>query len=206
MCASDQQNTIQAEDIATMQEYNDQQAQVFKENQALYATVSSVLQPILNAGPSQEGFSDAEKDNLNATAVEGTAENYAGAARAVNEQLAGEGGGMGLPTGQATQLKEETALSAAELESKQESEIKEQDYATGRQNFQNAEQGELEIAAGENPTAYSGAAVNSENAAGSEANAIASEDTSWENALIGAAGAVGEGWAGKEQVSDGTKR
>lgn len=195
MCATGAQDTVQQEDIATMQEYNAQQQQVFQENQALYATVNSVLQPILNAGPNQQGFSQPELNTLNSQAVEGTAENYAGAAKAVNEHLAAEGGGEGLPSGGQAQLQAEVATSAAGQESQQETQIQEANYQTGRENFLNAEQGELAIASGENPTAYSNAAVSAEGAAGNEANAIAQEDSSWENALIGAAGSVGEGWA-----------
>jgi hypothetical protein len=178
-----------------MQQYDQEQQQVFGENQALYASVNSVLQPILKAGPDQQGFSSAESNTLNAQAVEGTAENYAGAARAVGESLAGEGGGEELPTGGQAEMKAEIAQSAAGQESQQETQIQEANYQTGRENFQMAEQGELAIAAGENPTSYGNMATNSANAAGSEANAIAQEDSSWENALIGAAGSVGEGWA-----------
>ena len=114
--------------------------------------MSSVLDPILKAGPNQEGFSTAEENTLNSQAVEGTAENYAGAAKAVNEEMAGEGGGNApITTGGQTQLKEEVAQSAANTESGQETQIQEQNYQTGRENFLNAEQGEMAIAAGENP-------------------------------------------------------
>jgi hypothetical protein len=92
-------------------------------------------------------------------------------------------------------LKQEVANSAAEQESSEETQIQGADYQQGQQNFTNAEQGEMAIAAGEDPTAYSSAAVGAEGAAGSEANAIAQENTSWINAGIGAIGAIGGGWA-----------
>ena len=189
MCASEQQNQIQAEDIQQMQQYDAQQAKVFQENQALYATVNSVLQPILQAGPNQTGFSQTETNALNAQAVEGTAENYQNAARAVNENIAAEGG-EGLPTGAAEQLRQEVANSAAGQQSAEETQIQEANYQQGRQNFQNAEEGELAIASGENPVSYSQAATGQSNAAGNEANAIAQENTSWINAAIGAGGAI----------------
>jgi len=195
MCASGAQTTIQQEDIATMQEYDQQQKQIFGENQALYAAVNSVLQPILSKGPNQEGYSTPELNALNAQAVEGTAENYEQAAKAVNENLAEEGGGGGLPSGAAEELKSQVATSAAEEESRQETEITGANYQQGRVNFQNAEEGEMAIASGENPTQYSSAAIGAEGAAGTEANAVAAEDTSWLNSVLGAAGAVGEGWA-----------
>ena len=88
MCASGAQNTIQQEDIATMQQYDQQQAKQYANQTALYAQVKSVLDPILNAGPNQQGFSAAELNTLNAQAVEGTAENYSAAGKAVGEATA----------------------------------------------------------------------------------------------------------------------
>lgn len=198
MCATGAQKQVQAQDLATMQEYDQMMQKQYANQQDIYNMVNGVLQPILKAGPSQEGFSAAEKANLNATAVEGTAENYAGAAKAVNEQLAAEGGGnTAITSGAAAQLKAGVAQSAAEQQSKQESQIEEADYATGRQNFLNAEQGEMAVAAGENPLGYAGALNQSHEIAGNEANAIQQADTGWESAVIGAAGSIGATWAAK---------
>lgn len=193
MCgATGAQNDLQAEDLSTLQEYNDMMKTQYADQSAIYAKVSSVLDPILKAGPNQKGFSAGEENDLNAQAVGGTARNYAGAAKAVGEQTAAEGGGnVPITSGAATQLKEEVAESAAQSESNEETQIQEQNYATGRSNFENAEQGEMEIAAGENPLGYAGAVTNSEEAAGSEANAIAQENNSWYSAALGAAGSIG---------------
>ena len=196
MCASGAQDTIQQEDIQTMHDYNAQQAKQYANQTALYAQVKSVLDPIFNAGPNQQGMSPAELNTLNAQAVEGTAENYSAAGKAVGEATAAEGGGDNpLPSGAQTQLKQEVANSAAEQESSEETQIQGADYQQGQQNFTNAEQGEMAIAAGENPIGYASNAINAEGTAGSEANAIASENTSWVNAAIGAAGAIGGGIA-----------
>lgn len=183
---------MQAEDLATLQEYNQAFAQQYANQGAIYAKVSSVLDPILNAGPSQTGFSEGEENNLNAQAVAGTAQNYNAAAKAVGEETAAEGGGNSpLPSGAQTQLKQQVAESAAQTESGEETQIQEQNYATGRQNFLNAEEGEMAIAAGENPLGYASAVTSSENAAGNEANQIAQENNSWYNAALGAAGQIG---------------
>jgi hypothetical protein len=192
MCASGAQDTIQQEDIQTMQQYNQQQAQQYANQTALYAQVKSVLDPILNAGENQQGYSAAELNTLNAQAVEGTAENYSAAGKAAGEATAAEGGGSNpLPSGAQTQLKQEVANSAAQQESSEETQIQSADYAQGRSNFQNAEEGEMAIASGENPIGYASNAINAEGTAGSEANAIAQENTSWMNAAIGAAGSLG---------------
>jgi len=198
MCggATDAQTTVQDQDIETMKTYAEEQKQNYANQQDIYAKVSSVLDPILKAGANQEGFSGAEKNNLNAQAVEGTAQNYASAARAVNEQLASAGGGSSqLTTGAQAELKQQVASSAAQEQSKEETEITEENYKTGRENFQNAEQGELAIASGEDPVGYANAATGAANAAGNEANTIAAQGDAWENALIGAAGSIGAGFA-----------
>jgi hypothetical protein len=92
-------------------------------------------------------------------------------------------------------LKQQVANSAAQQESSEETQIQGADYQQGQQNFTNAEQGEMAIAAGENPIGYASNAINAEGTAGSEANAIAQENTSWINASIGAVGAIGAGAA-----------
>lgn len=198
MCgATGAQQQLQEEDIQTLQQYDQEQQTQYANQTALYAQVNSVLAPILKAGPNQQGFSTPELNDLNAQAVEGTAENYSAAAKAVNENLAAEGGGNApITTGGQAQLKQEVAEGAAQSESQQETQIQQADYQTGQQNFQNAEEGEMAVASGENPLGYANAVTSSENAAGNEANAVASEDNSWISAALGAAGAIGGGFAG----------
>ena len=196
MCASDTQNQIQSQDVQTMQDYDAQQAKQYANQTALYAQVKSVLDPILQAGPNQQGMSQAELNTLNGQAVEGTALNYSSAAKAMGENLAAEGGGNNpLPSGAQAQLQEEVANSAAAQESSEETQIQGANYQQGEQNFANAEQGEMAIAAGENPLGYTSAVNSADTAAGNEANAIAQENTSWINAGLGAIGAIGGGWA-----------
>jgi hypothetical protein len=193
MCgATSAQTQLQTEEMQTLQQYDSMMQTQYANQQGLYKQVNSVLQPILAAGPDQKGFSQDEENTLNAQAVEGTAENYAGASKAVNESIAAEGGGNeAITTGGAAELKGEIAASAAQTESGQETQIQEANYQAGQQNFQNAEQGEMAVASGENPLGYAGAVTNQENATSNTANEIAQEDNSWINAAIGAAGSIG---------------
>ena len=186
------QTAVQNEDIATMQQYDQEMQTQYANQTALYNSVNSVLQPILQKGPNQTGFTQGEVNNLDAQAVEGTATTYSQAAAAAGDQVAAEGGGSNpLPSGGQTQLKEQIAASAAQQESSQESQIQQADYSQGYSEFQNAEEGEMAIATGENPLGYA-SATNTANAnAGNEANTIAAQDTSWENAAIGAIGGIG---------------
>jgi hypothetical protein len=192
MCgATGAQQQLQSEEMQTLTEYDQLMQTQYANQQAIYGQVSSVLSPILAKGPNQQGFSTNEENVLNSQAVEGTAENYSEASKALNESEAAEGGGnVPITTGGQTQQKAELASSAASSESQQETQIQEANYAAGEQEFQEAEQGEMAIASGENPLGYAEVAEGQENATNSEANAIASEDNSWINAAIGAAGGV----------------
>jgi len=190
--ATSTQNNLQAEDMQTLKDYNSAFQQQYANQQGLFNGITSVLTPIFNKGPNQQGFSTAEENTLDSQAVEGTAENYAGAAKAVNEQIGAEGGGnTPLSTGGQTELKEEVAQSAANQESSEETQIQEQNYATGRENFQNAESGLMAVASGENPLGYEEGATSQANATGTVANQIASENNSWYSAAMGAVGSTG---------------
>lgn len=193
MCgATSAQNTLQTEQTQFYQQAQQEQSTVYGEDQDLLAKMESVYEPILNAGPNQKGFSQAEDNNLNTQAVEGTAENYSAAAKAVGEETGAAGGGdTYLPSGGATQLKEETANSAASQESSEESQIQQADYAQGYNEWQTAAEGLSGVASDLSPTAYSTAATNAGSAASTTANDIAQENNSWINAAIGAAGTIG---------------
>lgn len=197
MCASDDQDILQSEEMDTLQQYQSMMKTQYADQQGVYSQISKQLEPILAAGPDQTGMSAAEVSDLKSQAVGGTATNYAAASKALNESESAEGGGnVPITSGGQQELKEELASSAAGTESEQETQIEGEDYALGRQNFENAEQGEFAIASGENPLGYGGLVEGQEGTTNSEANAIASEDTSWINAAIGAAGAVGGAAAG----------
>lgn len=198
MCgASAEQNELSAEETQALKTSADMTAKQYAGQQAIYAPLISQFQSIFAKGPNQTGFSDAERQDLNATAVEGTAENYKAAATAVGENLATRGGGTNpLPTGAEAELKQEVANSAAENESAQESQIKQADYAAGRKNYGDATTGLLDIATGENPLGYENAENSTATVANDEANKIQEANNSWVNAALGAAGEIGGGFAG----------
>lgn len=195
MCATGGQQQLGAAETAAYQQAQTLTAQQYASQQAIYAPMVQKFQSIFDKGPSQTGFDAGELNTLNAQAVEGTAENYAGAAKAVGEATAAEGGGNNpLPTGAQTELKEDVADSAAREESGQETQIKEADYAQGFKNYEDSAGGLEAIAAGENPLGYENAESEAGNVANSEENAIASEDSGWESAVFGAAGKIGESY------------
>jgi hypothetical protein len=196
MCATNEQNQIEQEQHAAYTQALDLAQKQYGNQQEIFGQISDILQPILKAGPSQRGFSAGESNNLNSQAIEGTATNYKAAAQALGEQTAARGGGsLPLEGGPQIQQRERLATSAAESLSKQQDDILQADYDQGNKNWLEAVQGMGTIATGENPLGYATAATGSGTAAANEANQIASENNSWINAALGAAGSVGAGFA-----------
>src|SRR5271154_886341 len=140
MCGpTPQQVELQDEQISAYQQAQQLTQEQYSNYEAIAGPLTQQFQSIFNQGPNQKGFSAEEDATLNAQSVEGTAENYAGAAKAVNESQAAEGGGNNpLPTGAQSELKQELAQSAAGEESKEETGIQEADYAQGYQEWQNS--------------------------------------------------------------------
>lgn len=193
MCGpTTQQTELGNDQIEAYQQAQQLTQEQYADQQAIYGPMSAQFSSIFDKGPSQQGFSASETQNLDASAVAGTAQNYEQAAKATGESEAAEGGGTNpLPSGGQEQLKAETANSSAAQESTEENQINTANYAQGYSEWQNAGEGLQAIAAGDNPLGYEGAATSSGSAASSTANQIATEQNSWVNAALGAAGSIG---------------
>lgn len=184
-----QQTELGDAQLAAYKQAADLTSQQYENQQAIFGPLVTQFQSIYAKGPGQKGFSDEETADLNSQAVEGTAENYGNAARAVGETMAARGGGTNpLPSGVDSAVQANVATSAAQEESRQESQIEAADYSQGYSEWENAGQGLQSIAAGENPLGYESNETSSGSAASSTASEIASEDNSWLNATIGAVG------------------
>ena len=191
------QTQLQGEQLAAYQQAQQLTQEQYGNQQAIWGPMSQQFQTIFNQGPSQEGFSQSEENTLKAQTVEGTAENYSQAAKAVNENMAGESGSATLPTGAQEELKGQIATSASQEESREQTQVAEADYSQGYQDWLNAGQGLENIAAGESPTAYENAETGAGSAAGTTAEQIAQEENEWINPVVGAAGAVGSAVVGE---------
>lgn len=174
---------------------------VFGQQQALQQQIEGVFMPILKAGPSQMGFSQPELDVLGASAVEGTAETYRSAMKALQTKLAAQGGGNvpGL-TGAQAQLEEELTAGSAQEQSREQTQILESGYQQGYQEFTDATKAIAGVSDQLSPTAYMGGANQAGGAAATLAAQINAQQNSWINAAIGAAGEavgkVGSAYAG----------
>jgi hypothetical protein len=192
MCgATGAQTAIQSSQMQFMNQMMSEYGTVFGESQSILNSLSKTFEPILAAGPNQQGFSPAELASLETTATEGVGQNYANAAKALGEKQAAEGGGDAfIPSGAKSQLQEETATSAAQALSAEQEQITQANYATGRQNFYNAA-GILGGTASElNPATFANATTNAGSAAGTTANQIAQENNSWMGMVGGVLGGI----------------
>ena len=167
--------------------------QQFASQNAILNTLTTALNPIVSAGPNQRGYNDAERNNLNSQALQGTGQSYANASQALREQQAATGGGnVYLPSGVQSQQQAGLASSAANLESNQLLGIQQADYTQGHSDYENAI-GQLGGVAGQyNPTGYSNSANSAGSSAASEANAVQQANDAWAQNLTGlGAGAMG---------------
>lgn len=192
MCgASGQQTAIETQQANMLSELTADYKTQFAGFQQILAALSSPLEAIVAKGPDQEGFGTAEMNALETQATERTANDYANAARAVNEAGAAVGGGNELlPSGGQAQLREETANAGAKESADLKTGITEADFATGRQNFWNATSALGGVAGMENPVGFANAATGAGTAAASTATQIATEDNSWFAPVMGAVGGV----------------
>lgn len=191
--ATSQQNQIEASQQSFMTQAQQQASQVFGGASQVFSGLMATFAPTVAAGPSQQGFSPTELANLKSQAITQTGQSYRNAKQALGENLAASGGGnTGLPSGVAATEGTELAEAGANQTASQLGQITEANYATGRQNYQNAVQGELSATNVYNAAegALSGANSSGE-AASSTANQIATQDNSWVQGVTGALGAIG---------------
>ena len=196
MCdGTDAQKDLQNNQIDFYKQLMAQDKTAFGQDQNIFNRIYSTYAPILEAGPNQRGFSDAERNDMNTDAMESTAKNYAGATRAFRNQTAAMGGGNTyIPSGAAASNEADLAARAADTLSTGQRQIEQADYQTGRQNFLTATQALENQQAQLNPTGYAGAATGAGSAASKTAKDIADEGSSWYAPLIGAASGVASGY------------
>jgi hypothetical protein len=155
------------------------------------------LQPIVNAGPGQYGFTTAENNALNSAAINNGATAAHNAQVAANQQMvAANGGAADVPTGAEEELQQQGDVAAAQGESTALNNITQAGYAQGAQNYQNALSGEESVLGALNPNSYAGAATSGGNAATGAVNAETQADDGWMNMVGGALGGAGSVFAG----------
>lgn len=180
----------------------------FANQSAILSSLQKSLQPTVDAGPSQYGYSTGQTNNLNSTAIQGTAQQYQNAQKALQNQQAARGGGnLMLPSGVDAQNNASLAASGANQTSSELLGIQNAGYAQGNQNYTNAINQLGGVAGQYNPNGYAGSATSAGNSAGDTLNTIqkANAASSPWGAIGGLLGGVAGSFAGPFGASIGSK-
>ncbi len=165
---------------------------VFGDSSQVFNDLKNSLAPTVAAGPSQEGYSAAELSSLNSSAITNEGAAYQNAKAATGDATSAIGGGnISQPSGSLEGLNANLAASASEATASQLSQIQQNDYTQGNQNYNTA----ISALSGA-PQAF-GASTSLDNsgagAASGEANTanqIATQNNSWIQGVTGALGSV----------------
>jgi hypothetical protein len=177
-----------------------QQAQAeYADAKGVFDELTSEYTPIFNAGPNQYGFSQAETNALNTEAATGTQQDYNMVNQAVKENLAAQGGNSPMmPSGVAEKAARATATAGASQLAQEQGQIVQSGYQQGYNEWLAAASG---LGQAENvfSTANGAGSVANQGgeAAGQTWSAIAAENESPFNAVMGALGGVGSAVAGQ---------
>lgn len=191
--ASSQQTNTYNQQQQLSSQILQQGQQVFGDSSKVFSDLVSSLAPIVAAGPSQEGFSQAEKSALNSQAITNAGVAYKNAKEATGNAIAAQGGGndSGVSSGANAGIEAKLASSASQNTADQLNQINLNDYATGRENYNNA------VNDLTNSTNVYNAATNLDNSAtgalngqANTANEIASQNNSWVQSVTGALGGI----------------
>ena len=195
--ATPQQNQIEGSQQSFMAQAQQQASTVFSGSSQVFNGLMATFAPTVAAGPNQQGFSATEDANLKSQAVTQTGASFRNARQELGENLAASGGGnTALPSGVAANEETQLAEAGAGQTASQLGQIQEANYATGRQNYENAVQGELAAPGAFNAaTTALGGANQSGEAAANTANQIATQNNSWVQGVTGALGAIGGSFA-----------
>lgn len=176
----------------------------FANQQGILDSLASAFEPIVAAGPNQEGFSAAEESALRTQAADTTALGAQQAAVALGAKEATLGDGT-IPSGASLQLQGGLLGSAANENARLQEHITESDFDTGRKNFLDAASALGGAAGLENPVGFANAASSGGNAstnAGSATNStfndISTENSAWMGPVFGVLGGIGGALAGRK--------
>lgn len=188
------QKTAAAQEASVAGSLNTDFQKIFGDNSNILKSISGALTPVVDAGPSQYGFSNAEDAALR---TQGTAENASAARNATNavrSSMAARGGGNTyMPTGSEAAIEGQLAESQAEKQADTQLGITEKGYDVGRQNFFQSTQ-DLAQAPGalENPEISAGTAAEGAARTSMEGQTdIANANNAWMAPVGGLIGSLG---------------
>lgn len=204
--ASSQQKQIEQGQQNFFNQLTQQATQVFGGASSVFKSLVNTFTPTVAAGPNQQGFSPAELSAMQSQAITGTGQAYANAKAAVGNQEAAFGGGnVTLPSGVNEATDVGLAIAGANETAGSLNQITQENYAVGRQNYENAVKGLAQAPDVFNPaSSAAGEATGAGTAAANTANQIAQEGNSWMSAVGGILGGVaGAATGGLSNVAGG---
>ncbi len=193
MCgATDQQKQVSTEEQDFYKNLTQQYGTVFGQSQEITGALTKAFMPILQAGPSQAGFSPEQLAAERTANTEAVGQSYAQAQKATAQILAARGGGNTLlPSSVDANILARNTNEAARQRAMGENTITQANYAQGYQNWQTAA-GVLGSTAGlVDPNRFASTTTGAGNAAMGSATDIANASNSPWNAAFGALGAIG---------------
>lgn len=193
---SKQQTQTYDEQNAFYQQLNQEYSQVFGQQQSVLKQLQANLQPIINAGPTQQAFSKQQIASLNTMAQDQVATNYQHAIQGVQNQFSNQSGAF-VPSGVEQNLAGQVASSAAQQLSTEQNQILQNGFQLGNQDYESAVGALSGVANMYNPNGTAGAANNAGSEVGSTANEITNSNNSWMNLVGGVLGGVGGAAVGK---------
>ena len=194
-CGASGAQKTDAANLSTSSAQIQQEAQqVFGNASSVFKDLTSAYAPIVAAGPNQQGFSAGELAARNSAAITNVGTQYNNAKAAVGNAEAavtGTGGGSALPSGANIGLNTSIATGAAATEAGELNSIQQEDYAVGRQNFDQAAAGLAGAPQVFNAsTQAANAGTNAGAAASTAEDQVTSQNQSWMQAVSGALGDV----------------
>lgn len=129
--------------------------QRFADQTSAIAQLNEAYDPTIAAGPDQQGMGANELAADNTAIINQTGQNYANAKAALQTTLDARGGGnVALPSGTEGVLQEALASKEAGQQSAEQLALTQQNYALGRQRYQQAVAGKQALLGVYDPTAY----------------------------------------------------
>jgi hypothetical protein len=195
MCSASKQEKAAAANAATLSNTMTQQAQqVFGDSNAVFNTMNNSYQSVVNAGPSQEGYSAAQMSALNSAVITNNAQQYknvSGAARIAQSGQVGAGGAGAVNSGATESQNLGIAEAAAQSTAAGLNQNVQNDWAQGNQNYWNAAKGETTLPGVFDPATQAGtAATGSTTANFEDAQQMDTQNHQWVSSVVGLAGGV----------------
>ena len=206
MCGpSGQEKSLQSSSAGFSTQLMNNYSQLFGQQQGVLAGLNASLNPIVAAGPNQQGFSGAELNSLNTSAINANAGATQSALQAARTFGAGQGGGgtSGLTSGITKQIESSVAAQGAGNLATNEGQIQQANWAQGNSNYFKALGAQEGVAQMYNPNGSMTGAINENNDSFGQASQITTENNGlgqdvagFLTAAAGSAGTVAKAFSG----------